>query len=55
VLGGVSAFGTTGLFLGPLVLALVIALIRFTLEVREGDTGGAAVPAGKTQSRKRRS
>ena len=55
VLGGVSAFGTTGLFLGPLVLALVIALIRFSLEVREADTGGPAMPEGKTQSRKRRS
>jgi len=55
VLGGVSAFGAIGVFLGPLVLALVIALIRFTLEVRQADTGGPAVPAGKTQSRKRRS
>lgn len=35
VLGGVSAFGPIGVFLGPLVLSLVIALIRFTLEVRD--------------------
>jgi predicted PurR-regulated permease PerM len=34
VLGGVSAFGPIGVILGPLVLALIIALIRFTLEVR---------------------
>jgi predicted PurR-regulated permease PerM len=34
VLGGVSALGPIGVFLGPLVLALVIALIRYTLEVR---------------------
>lgn len=34
VLGGVSAFGTIGLFLGPVVLALILALIRFALEVR---------------------
>jgi predicted PurR-regulated permease PerM len=34
VLGGVSAFGAIGVVLGPLVLALVIALIRFTLEMR---------------------
>jgi predicted PurR-regulated permease PerM len=34
VLGGVAAFGPIGVFLGPLVLALVIALIRFVLEVR---------------------
>ena len=32
VLGGVSAFGPIGVFLGPLVLALAIALIRFSLE-----------------------
>jgi predicted PurR-regulated permease PerM len=36
VLGGVSAFGPIGIFLGPLVLALVIALIRFILEARQG-------------------
>jgi predicted PurR-regulated permease PerM len=34
VLGGVSAFGPIGIFLGPLVLALVIALMRFVLEMR---------------------
>ena len=34
-LGGVSAFGAVGLFLGPVILALVIALIRFTRELRE--------------------
>ena len=32
VLGGVSAFGPIGILLGPLVLALAIALIRFALE-----------------------
>jgi len=35
VLGGVSAFGPIGVFLGPLVLALVIALVRFSLEGQE--------------------
>jgi predicted PurR-regulated permease PerM len=35
VLGGVSAFGPIGVFLGPLVLALAIALVRFSLEVQE--------------------
>ena len=34
VLGGVSAFGAIGVILGPLVLALVIALVRFALEMR---------------------
>jgi predicted PurR-regulated permease PerM len=32
VLGGVSAFGPVGVFLGPLVLALCIALVRYALE-----------------------
>jgi predicted PurR-regulated permease PerM len=32
VLGGVSAFGPIGVVLGPLVLALAIALVRFSLE-----------------------
>jgi predicted PurR-regulated permease PerM len=39
VLGGVSAFGPIGIFLGPLILALVIALIRFALEGRQADAG----------------
>jgi predicted PurR-regulated permease PerM len=34
VLGGVAAFGPIGLILGPLVLALAIALIRFSLGKR---------------------
>jgi len=34
VLGGVAAFGAIGIFLGPLVLALVIAVVRFVLEQR---------------------
>ena len=38
VLGGVAAFGPIGVFLGPLVLALVIALVRFTLEMRQTET-----------------
>jgi predicted PurR-regulated permease PerM len=32
VLGGVAAFGPIGVFLGPLVIALVIALARFALD-----------------------
>lgn len=34
VLGGIFAFGAVGLLLGPFVLALVFALIRFALERR---------------------
>jgi len=37
VLGGVAAFGAIGLFLGPVVLALIIALIRFALDLRRGE------------------
>jgi predicted PurR-regulated permease PerM len=34
VLGGASAFGPIGIFLGPVLLALIIALIRFSIELR---------------------
>ncbi len=34
VLGGVTAFGAVGLFVGPVILALVIALIEFALETQ---------------------
>jgi len=46
VLGGLSAFGAIGLFLGPVILALIIALIRLVLEARntEKNSSGAAVP-----------
>lgn len=40
VLGGLAAFGAIGLFLGPVVLALIIALIRLMLEVRRAESGG---------------
>jgi predicted PurR-regulated permease PerM len=44
VLGGLAAFGAIGLFLGPVVLALIIALIRFMLEIRRAEKA-AALPA----------
>lgn len=44
VLGGIAAFGTIGLVLGPVVLALIIALLRFTLEVRRGHTPSVDKP-----------
>jgi len=34
VLGGAAAFGPIGVLLGPVVLALIIALLRFTLELQ---------------------
>jgi predicted PurR-regulated permease PerM len=41
VIGGIGAFGVIGLFLGPVVLALVLALLAFAEENR----AGAAAPA----------
>ena len=35
VLGGVAAFGAIGIILGPLVLALALALVRFARETRQ--------------------
>jgi predicted PurR-regulated permease PerM len=37
--GGVSAFGVLGLIIGPVLLSFVVALVRFTTEVR-----GPAIP-----------
>jgi predicted PurR-regulated permease PerM len=48
VLGGLVAFGAIGLFLGPVVLALTIALIRFMLEVRRAEVA-AATASGKSE------
>lgn len=48
VLGGIAAFGAIGLFLGPVVLALIIALVRFMLDVRRADL--AQQTALQTQS-----
>lgn len=38
VMGGAAAFGPIGLFVGPVVIALIIALIRFAVELRTVDT-----------------
>lgn len=37
VLGGISAFGAIGLFLGPVLLALIIALVQFAVELRRAE------------------
>ena len=42
VIGGLGAFGLVGLFLGPVVLALVLALIQFAEETRALDAPPAA-------------
>jgi predicted PurR-regulated permease PerM len=40
VLGGLAAFGAVGMFLGPILLALIIALLRFADEHGVGRGGG---------------
>lgn len=44
VLGGLAAFGAIGLFLGPVVIALIIALIRFMLDMRRAEAAGTPFP-----------
>jgi predicted PurR-regulated permease PerM len=45
VLGGLAAFGAIGLFLGPVILALVIALIRLVQEIRRNEVPPTEVRA----------
>ena len=47
VLGGIAAFGAIGLFLGPVVLALIIALLQFALEQRRSEEAKKAEEAKK--------
>ena len=35
LIGGVSAFGPSGMVLGPVVIALVLALLRFAEELQK--------------------
>ena len=37
LIGGLAAFGAIGTFLGPVIIALTIALIRFAEEFRQID------------------
>jgi predicted PurR-regulated permease PerM len=48
VLGGLAAFGAIGLFLGPVILALIIALIRFMLEMRRNELVATQPQSGKS-------
>jgi predicted PurR-regulated permease PerM len=50
VLGGVSAFGAIGLFLGPVVLALAVALIQFALEAKHESEQAAATKSNADES-----
>lgn len=50
VLGGLSGFGGVGLFLGPLVLTLVVALVRYANEMALRARGGAPTPLPVTAS-----
>ena len=40
VLGGLSAFGLVGMFLGPILIALVLTLIRFASETQGTPASG---------------
>lgn len=44
LLGGVSAFGAIGMFLGPVIVALALALVEFWEEVRREAEREAALP-----------
>ena len=45
VIGGLAAFGFIGLFLGPIVLGLLVALFRFEADALAGRrTPGRAIP-----------
>jgi predicted PurR-regulated permease PerM len=37
VLGGLAAFGPVGMFLGPVLIALILALLRQAQELRVGQ------------------
>jgi predicted PurR-regulated permease PerM len=37
LVGGLAAFGAIGMFLGPVIVALAIALLRFAEESRAAD------------------
>lgn len=37
VLGGLAAFGPVGMFLGPVIIALILALLRQAQEIRAGE------------------
>ncbi|HEY7113334.1 MAG TPA: AI-2E family transporter [Thermoanaerobaculia bacterium] len=43
--GGLSTFGLVGLFLGPVIVALAVALIQFAEEARAPSPSAAAAPA----------
>jgi predicted PurR-regulated permease PerM len=45
LIGGVSAFGAIGMFLGPVLVALALALAEFWEEVRTTDPEPTQPPA----------
>lgn len=49
VLGGVAGFGTVGLFIGPVILALAIALIEFVLETQRQSRVAIIAPPPEKQ------
>lgn len=54
VLGGLAAFGLVGLFLGPVILAVLMAVWREWMEEAAFDAQGAAAPATTDEDKPRR-
>lgn len=50
VLGGLNAFGLIGLFLGPVLLAVSLAVWREWLELAKDGAGSREAPAAETQA-----
>jgi predicted PurR-regulated permease PerM len=50
VLGGIAAFGPIGMFLGPVVLALALALMRYARDGAEGRDPAASERRGKKKT-----
>jgi predicted PurR-regulated permease PerM len=48
LIGGVSAFGAIGMFLGPVLVALALALLEYWEEIRKADAAPGPAPTAPT-------
>jgi len=46
VIGGLSAFGLVGMFLGPIVIALALTIVKFASETQIASAKQEETPAG---------
>jgi len=46
VIGGLSAFGLVGMFLGPIVIALALTIVKFASETQIASARQEQAPAG---------